>query len=102
MRLSATQALARIEQGEVAAAYLLVGTELYWRDRICAALQNTAGLAAGSFGLSEFDLRHDRLDQVLEKAQSLNLLAPRQLLFIKNAQAMTARRGAEAAAAQDA
>jgi DNA polymerase-3 subunit delta len=79
----------------------LLGTELYWRDRICAALQEAAGLEAGSFGLSEFDLRQDSLDKVLEKAEAQNLLASRQLLFIKNAQGLLTRRGREAEASLD-
>ena len=96
MQLPASRALAKIQTGTIAAGYLLLGTELYWRDRICAALQAAAGLDAGSFGLAEFDFRQDSLDKVLEKAEAQNLLAPRQLLFIKNAQVLLSRRGREA------
>ena len=96
MALAASRALEKIQKGTIAPGYLLLGAELYSRDRICAALRDAAGLAAGSFGLAEFDLRQDSLDKVLEKAQSRNLLAPRQLLFVKNAQGMLSRRGKEA------
>src|ERR1019366_8810525 len=96
MALSASKVLEKIQKGAIAAGYLLLGTELYWRDRICAALQEAAGLDAGSFGLAEFDLRQDSLDKVLEKAEAQNLLASRQLLFIKNARGLPPRGGGEA------
>ncbi len=101
MQLPASRSLDQIQKGAVAAGYLLLGTELYWRDRICAALKNAMGLEAGSFGHAEFDLRQDSLDKVLEKARAHNLLAPRQLLFVKNAQGLASPRGRQAKAALD-
>ena len=79
MRLAAPRILERIQKGTLASGYMLIVAELYWRDQICNALQKYAGLEAGSFGLAEFDLRHDMLEKVLEYAQERSLLAPRQL-----------------------
>src|SRR4051794_26742138 len=93
MALPASRVLERIEKGQFAPAYVLFGTELYWRDRIHAALQKSTGLASTQLGLSEFDLRQDSLTDVLDTARSLNLLSPRQLLFVRNAQAIFTRRG---------
>ena len=69
MRLPASRALERIQKGTIGPGYILMGTELYWRDQICGALKKAAGLETGSFGLAEFDLRQDSLDKVLESAQ---------------------------------
>jgi len=101
MQVPASRTLAKIQQGAVANGYLLFGTELYWRDRICESLKNALGLKTGSLGLAEFDLRQDSLDKVLEKAQSQNLLSPRQLLFVKNAQGLLSSRGRQGKASLD-
>ncbi len=93
MRLAAARALEKIQKGAVSPGYMLIGQDVYWRDRISKALQEAMGLEQSSFGLAEFDLRQDSLDKVLEKAQSLSLLAPRQLIFVKNAQGIVSRRG---------
>ncbi|MBI2818028.1 MAG: DNA polymerase III subunit delta [Acidobacteria bacterium] len=99
MRLPAQRVLQTIQQGVISPGYILMGTELYWRDRICSALRKAAGLESASFGLAEFDLRQDSLDRILEYAESPSMFAPRQLLFVKNAQNLLARRAREADAA---
>lgn len=99
MRLPAQRVLHNIEQGAVAPGYFLIGTELYWRDRICSALRKAMGLESGGFGLAEFDLRQDSLESVIEYAESPSMFAPRQLLFVKNAQNLLARRARETDAA---
>jgi len=93
MRIPAPRALEKIQKGAVGPGYILMGTELYWRDQICHALQKAMGLEAASFGLAEFDLRQDSLEKVLESAQSQSMFAPRQLLFVKNSQNLLLRRG---------
>jgi len=100
MPLSPARALEKIEKGNLSPVYVLVGAELYWRDRICSALRRMTGVTAGDMGLAEFDLRQDSVVDVLDKARSLNLLSPRQLLFIKNAQILLTRRGRDAEAAE--
>lgn len=104
MQISAASALENIQKGIISTGYLLFGKQLYWRDRIYAALRKAFGNGAASMGIAEFDLRQDSLGRVLDEARSLNLLAPRQLLFVRNAQALGARRrrGTQGAAAGDA
>lgn len=92
MQISAASALENIQKGIIPAGYLLFGKQLYWRDRIHAALRKAFGEGAAGMGIAEFDLRQDSLGRVLDEARSLNLLAPRQLLFVRNAQALGARR----------
>ena len=89
MRLPASRALEKIQKGSIATSYLLLGTEIYWRDRIWSALRT----GFGDTGIYEFDLKQTPLERVLEEAQSRSLLSPRQLLLVRNAQNMTAARG---------
>lgn len=101
MRIPAPRALEKIQKGNVGPGYILIGSELYWRDQICHALQKATGLETGSFGLAEFDLRQDSLEKVLEMAESQSMFTPRQLLFVKNAQNLLARRASEPEAADE-
>ncbi len=103
MQISAASALENIQKGIVSTGYLLFGKQLYWRDRIHEALRKSFGDGAAGMGIAEFDLRQDPLGRVLDEARSLNLLAPRQLLFVRNAQALDARRrrGTQRAATGD-
>ena len=96
MRLPAARALELIEAGKLAAGYLLLGNEIYWRDRIIAALRKALRLDPVAMGISEFDLRADSLSRVIEAARERSLLSPRQLLIVRNAQALTSRRRGEA------
>ena len=103
MQISAANALENIQKGIIPAGYLLFGKQLYWRDRIHAALRKAFGDGAACMGIAEFDLRQDSLGRVLDEARSLNLLVSRQLLFVRNAQSLGARRrrGTRGATAED-
>lgn len=92
MQVSATRALENIQKGTLSSGYLLFGKQLYWRDRIHEALRKVFGQNGEGMGIAEFDLRQDSLGRVLEEARALNLLAPRQLLFVRNAQALGSQR----------
>ena len=95
MRLPAARALELIEAGKLSAGYLFLGHELYWRDRIIAALRAALRLDPVAMGISEFDLRADSLSRVIEAARERSLLSPRQLLIVRNAPALTSRRRGE-------
>ncbi|OFW00008.1 MAG: DNA polymerase III subunit delta [Acidobacteria bacterium RIFCSPLOWO2_02_FULL_61_28] len=96
MRLPAARALELIEAGKLSAGYILLGNKIYWRDRIIAALRAALRLDPVAMGISEFDLRADSLSRVIEAARERSLLSPRQLLIVRNAQALTSRRRGEA------
>ena len=96
MRLPAARALEAIESGKFFAGYIFLGKELYWRDRILLALRTALRLDPVAMGISEFDLRSDSLSRAIEAARERSLLSPRQLVIVRNAQAMTARRRGEA------
>ena len=90
------RALDKIAKGNLAPAYLLLGRELYWRDRIWSALKTAMKFdAASSTGIEEMDLRRNPLDEVLSRAQEPNLWIPRQLLLVRNAQLLSTGKSLE-------
>jgi DNA polymerase-3 subunit delta len=96
MRLPASRALEAIQSGKLAPAYIFLGQEIYWRDRLLAALRRAIGADDASQSLmavSEYDLRGDSLARVLEAARERSLLAPRRLLLVRNAQTLAGQRG---------
>jgi DNA polymerase III delta subunit len=95
MRLSPARSLERIQAGKLSAGYLLLGKEIYWRDRIIEALRKALGAEQAAMGIAEFDLRGDSLSRVLEAARERSLLSPRQLLIIRNSQSLSSRQRKE-------
>jgi DNA polymerase III subunit delta len=81
--------LDKIGKGVLAPGYLLLGRELYWRDRIWLELRRAIGFEQGIEGLSEMDLRQSSLDAMLGKACERSLWAPRQLILVRNAHALS-------------
>ncbi len=53
MQISAASVLENIQKGIISAGYLLFGKQLYWRDRIHAALRKAFGAGAAGMALSE-------------------------------------------------
>ena len=87
MRIPTARAVAVIQKGELRPGYILFGTDLYWRDRIWTALREAvSGNHPGGMNVSEWDLRRDSVEAVLDGARALSLLASRQLLLVRNAQ----------------
>ena len=95
MRLPPSRALEIIQAGRLSAGYLLLGKEIYWRDRIIEALRKALGTDQVAMGIAEFDLREDSLSRVLEAARERSLLSPRQLLIVRNAQSLSSRQRGE-------
>ena len=96
MRLPASRALEAIQSGKLSPAYILLGREIYWRDRLLAALRRAIGADDASpqslMAVSEYDLRGDSLAHVLEAAREPSLLAPSRLLIVRNAQTLAGQR----------
>ncbi|MSO20233.1 MAG: DNA polymerase III subunit delta [Acidobacteria bacterium] len=82
--IPASRVLENIRKGKLSPGYALIGRQVYWRDRIWAALREAMGLAADGNGLIELDLKQTSLDAVIGQAQSRSLWAPRQLLLVRN------------------
>lgn len=85
MIISANRAIEKISAGTIAPGYLLLGREVYWRDRIWFALRRGLGLEDSSISLSEVDLRHCSLDALLAQAEERDLWSPRRMLLVRNA-----------------
>ena len=99
MRLPAARALQQIRQGTLSAGYLLLGKQLYWRDRIWHSLREACGQDTGTVRIAEFDLRQSSPSAVIAEAQARSLLTRRQLLLVRNAQTLlSARSGGKEAA----
>ena len=103
MRLPASRALEAIQSGKLSPAYILLGRDIYWRDRLLAALRHAIGADDDSsqslMAVSEYDLRGDSLARVLEAARERSLLSPRRLLIVRNAQNLAGQRGGKGGAA---
>ena len=102
MRIPPTRALEAIQSGQLSPAYIFLGQEIYWRDRLLVAMRRAIGADDASQSLmavSEYDLRGDSLARVLEAARERSLLAPRRLLIVRNAQNLAGQRGGKAGAA---
>jgi DNA polymerase-3 subunit delta len=100
MILPAQRALEKIAKGNLAAGYLLLGQEVYWRDRIWGALRRAMGFDAGaSTGIEEMDLRRNSLDEILGRARDRNLWIPRQLILVRNAHVLSGAKPLEVLAA---
>jgi DNA polymerase III subunit delta len=98
MILPAQRALEKITKGKIAPGYLLLGNELYWRDRIWAALRDGLALSSGSTGITELDLRQASLDSILGQAAERNLWSPRQLILVRSAQSLSGAKPLESVA----
>jgi len=93
MNLPAQRILANIEKGKLSPGYLLLGREIYWRDRIWTALRRALGMEGRTDALVELDLRQGPVDQVVERARERNLWAQQQLILVRNAQGLSATKG---------
>lgn len=95
MRLPPSRALEAIQSGKLSPGYILLGREIYWRDRLLAALRHAIGAddpTQSQMAVSEYDLRSDSLVRVLDAARESSLLAPRRLLVVRNAQGLSPQR----------
>jgi DNA polymerase III delta subunit len=80
--------LDRIAKGQTVPAIVLLGTDSYLRG-LCRAKLIEAYLPEGTrdWALARFGADHTSWDAVYERAQTLPMLSPRQLVFVEDAQA---------------
>jgi len=100
MILALEEFLKRAAQRNFEPGYLLAGSELFFRDRFREALakfylEGAAG-APDSGELVEHDLAAAPVRNALDDAASFGLFAQRRVLWLRNAEALLARRGASA------
>ena len=85
--MTAAQLIARIKQGDLPPAMLLLGPEAYDRRRLKEAL--TASFPEGS--VTQHDLLELTLAEVFDDARSLSLFTSERLIWIINAEAVLPR-----------
>jgi len=78
--------------GKLRAGYVLAGDEVFLLDR-CRAAVNQALVPADlrDFCLSDFDLTSTSIFEVLDRAQTPSLMAPFQVIFVRNVRQLYTR-----------
>jgi DNA polymerase III subunit delta len=79
-------------KGQLEPGYVLAGDEIFLFDR-CRAAVIKAFVPAGlrDFCLSELDLAETSIFEVLDRAQTPSLMAPFQVIFVRNVRTLYAR-----------
>ncbi|MBI1738863.1 MAG: DNA polymerase III subunit delta [Acidobacteria bacterium] len=78
----------KLESGTGVSAALLLGTDTFLRDRLRAVLvEKFVPEAARAWAVSRHSAKDVSVDDVLQNAQSLPMLAPRQVVFVEEADA---------------
>jgi DNA polymerase-3 subunit delta len=86
--LSPEQFLGRLAQGKPVPGILLLGGETYLRE-LCVRKISDVYVAEGvrDWGITRFSADDDSLSAILGQAQTLPMLAPRQVIFIRGVEA---------------
>lgn len=96
--MTPAQFIARMKRGDLAPAYLFLGSEAYERRRAREALVAAALGEERETGLTGHDLAETPLAAVIDDARAMTLFASRRLIAAVNAEAVLPRgRAAEAA-----
>jgi DNA polymerase-3 subunit delta len=78
----------RLENGMGVTAVLLLGSDTFLRDTLRALLvEKFVPEAARAWAVSRLSAKDNSVDDVLQNAQSLPMLAPRQVVFVEEAEA---------------
>ena len=82
--------------GVLRPGYVLLGDEAYLNERCRRAILDTlidagSGPAMRDFGLAEIDLAENNIFEVLDRAQTPSLMAPFQVLFLRNLKTLYTR-----------
>ncbi len=78
--------------GKLRAGYVLAGDEIFLLDRCRAAvLKAFVPADLRDFCLSEFDLGSTSIFEVLDRAQTPSLMAPFQVIFVRNVRQLYTR-----------
>jgi len=84
--------LSDVSARKLHAAYVLVGDEVFFRDRCRAALiQHLVTPELRDFSLHDLDLAQTSVAEVLDLARTPSLMAPFQVLFVRGVKALYSR-----------
>src|SRR5262249_12176885 len=88
-RIGAQELLERLKKGKLVPAILLLGDEPYLRDECRKQLiERFVPEAARDWALSRYSASRGETGSALEQAQTLPMLAPQQLVFIEDVEAI--------------
>jgi|SRR5665213_1057874 len=100
--ISADKLIVRLTKGETIPAVLLLGSDSYLRDACRARLVEAyVDPAAREWGVSSFSAASDELIHILGQAQTVPMLASRQVVFVRDVEAIEHLGDAERDAAVD-
>jgi DNA polymerase-3 subunit delta len=86
-KVSSEELLARLKKGTAPPAILLLGEEPYLRDACRKQLIDTfVPEAARTWAVSRYSAERSETQSALEQAQTMAMLAPRQLVFLEDAE----------------
>lgn len=84
--------ISEVAGGKVRPAYVLIGDEVFFRDRCRAAvLQHLVPSELREFSLNDLDLSETSLAEILDRARTPSLMAPFQVFFIRNVKLLYGR-----------
>src|ERR1700730_11459472 len=86
--VSPEQLLARLAQGKPVPGILLLGDDSYLRE-LCRNKISDAYVAEGirDWGITRFSAEDDSIHTILGQAQTLPMLAPQQVIFVRDTEA---------------
>ncbi len=86
--VSPEQLLERLSKGKVVPGILLLGDESYLRD-LCRRKISDAYVPEGvrDWGITRFSADDDSISTILDQAQTMPMLAPRQVIFVRDVDA---------------
>jgi DNA polymerase-3 subunit delta len=88
-QVSRQEMLARLEKGKPIPAVLLLGEEPYLRDALRAQLiEKLVPEAARTWAVSRYSAGRGETQSALEQAQTLPMLAPKQVVFLEEVEAI--------------
>jgi DNA polymerase III subunit delta len=91
VRMNLEELRQRLEKGKPVPALLLLGDEPYLRDACRAALiEKFVPEAARAWAVSRFSADRGETQAALDQAQTLPMLAPQQVVFLEDAEAIEA------------
>ena len=87
--LGTDQLLAKLASGKLVPAILLLGTDVYLRD-LCRKKIIDAFVppAARDWAITRLSAKDDEWSDVFERAQTLPMLAPQQVVFVETVEAL--------------
>lgn len=88
-RLTQQDLVARLEQGKLIPALILLGEESYLRDASRALLiDRFVPAASRTWAVSRYSAGRGETQSALEQAQTLPMLSPQQVVFLENVEAI--------------